>query len=140
MCVHIYEVYIDAHLKVFQFRLPHFFSLMRFSFNFHFPSSLPSQQYKLHPVGVSCLCLFYLGIFGCHPLYFPWLIFGIWKHVRPVAHLAILGSMRKISKKENIKISPLLHLPMGFHLAFLVPGHFWYLMSFLGEGISLCKS
>lgn len=66
----LYEVYIDAHLKVFQFRLPHFFSLMRFSFSFDFASSLPSQQYKLHPVGVSCLCLFYLGIFCCHPFHF----------------------------------------------------------------------
>ena len=107
MCFHIYEMYIDAHLKVFQFRLPHFFSLMRFSFNFDFASSLPSQQYKVHPGGVSCLCLFYLGIFCCHPFYFPWLISGLWKHVCPVACLTILGSMRKISKKETIKISPL---------------------------------
>lgn len=40
----LYEVYIDAHLKVFQFRLPHFFSLMRFSFSFDFASSLPSNS------------------------------------------------------------------------------------------------
>lgn len=58
------EVYIDAHVKFFQFRLPYFFSLMRFSFNFDFASSLrslPSQEYNLCPAGISCLCLFYLG-------------------------------------------------------------------------------
>ena len=43
-CVYMYEVYIDAHLKVLQFRLPHFFSLMRFSFSFDFASSLPSNS------------------------------------------------------------------------------------------------
>ena len=107
MCLHTYEVYIDAHLKVFQFRLPYFFTLMRFSFNFDFSSSLPSQQYKLHHGGVSGLCLFYLGILLLSSILFFLVTYGIWKHVFPVAHLAILGSMRKISKKENIKISPL---------------------------------
>lgn len=97
------EVYIDAHLTFFQFRLPHFFSLMRFSLNFDFfistISSLPTVQ------SVSCRNFLPLSFLPRKEVvinFISLLCFGIWEHVCPVAVLPILASIKKINKKENI--------------------------------------